>query len=56
MSEISFYLSVGKVFASTAGFNVVPQDSITQFIEKSLELREGAPIKETQGNKSSQVG
>ena len=32
---------MGKVFASTAGFKGVPQDSITQFIEKSLKLREG---------------
>lgn len=31
---------MGKVFASTAGFKVVPQDAITQFIEKSLKLRE----------------
>lgn len=32
---------MGKVFASTAGFKGVPQDSITQFIEKSLKVREG---------------
>lgn len=30
---------MGKVFAS-AGFKGVPQDSITQFTEKSLKLRE----------------
>jgi hypothetical protein len=39
---ISFYLSVRKVLASTAGFKGIPQDSITQFIEKSLKLREGS--------------
>lgn len=32
---------MGKAFASTAGFKGVPQDSITQFIEKSLKVREG---------------
>lgn len=33
---------MGKVFASTAGFKSVPQDSITQFIEESLKLRKGS--------------
>lgn len=60
MAGISFCLSVGKVFASMAGFKGVPQDSITQFIEKSFKLREGRLelcfMKEAERNNSSQVG
>ena len=51
---------MGKVFASTAGFKGVPQDSITQFIEKSFKLRDSRLelcfMKEAERNNSSQVG
>lgn len=51
---------MGKVFASIAGYKGVPQYSITQFIEKSLNLREGRLklcfLKEAEQNNRSQVG